>query len=268
MLRPSFLLLLALGLPSCATRADAGWADDLEQAITDRSPWFAPLPPGFPNGFAAPADDVRPGDELLYGIALDVGRTRRVWYLLLRVADVQVQQRVAMRATQAFEDRVRPVDAVDRRTQQRSDELVTRLREGGMVALATDTPVANIRVELFDDDGDSLGVAHSDVDAQQLREGLATACRAGHAQRDVMRGRVALGRDAEMLELDEQQHEDVLTVARGIEAGRGFFRILRSNPVTDSILRQVIALPSIAATMRPRMSMRSRTWPISAARRS
>lgn len=60
-----------------------------------------------------------------------------------------------------------------------------------------------------------------------------------------MRGRVALGRDAEMLELDDQQYDDVETAAQGVSACRRFFEILKSNPVTKSILFEVIALPTL-----------------------
>ena len=183
-------------------------------------------------------------DELLYGVCLDVGETRKLWYLQMRVLDVQVESCMNWRNHWDFEARVQP-DA-NRRAEIRKASLArTSDRQVDRGLPVTDMPLARIRVEAFDANGISLGSADSAATVRQLRAGLLPACEAGYAQRDVMRGRVALGRDAEMLELDGQQYDDVRAVGYGVSACRHFFRILQANPVTKNILFEVIALPTL-----------------------
>jgi hypothetical protein len=74
---------------------------------------------------------------------------------------------------------------------------------------------------------------------------LLPACRAGHRQRDVMRGRVEAGLQAPMLTLDDEAFDDVDTVCSGVEVCKDLFQILRANPVTRQILREVLELPSL-----------------------
>lgn len=244
---PYLHLIMALGLSGCAVEAEAGWADDLEDSIADRTAVFHSSQELLNHSFAPPGSEILAGDELLYGVCLDIGETRKTWYLKMRVLDVQTKRWMNYRQLWDFEAKVQPGAA--RRAALREAALAShaqqKTKQFDFDSLASEMQIARILVEAFDANGKSLGSAESETTVKQLSEGLVPACEAGYAHREVMRGRVALGRDADMLELDKQQYDDVKTVARGVSACRRFFKILQSNPVTKNILFEVIALPTL-----------------------
>ena len=242
--------MLACGLQGCATRAEPGWQQDLRRAVRDQSSLFDSTQTTQQRSLAKQRSGVHVGDELLYGICLHVGDTRKIWYLKLEVLDLVVRRRLSFRKALAFEARVQPGEA-QRAEQQasaraRQAEIDARVDELGFFqALASDVKMAHIRVTAFDANGKTLGTAESEETAELLTTGLLPACQAGFAQRDLMRDRVALGPEAPMLELDSMQLADVQAAAHGVIACESFFATLRSNPVTKSILYEVIALPSL-----------------------
>ncbi|MFT4516126.1 MAG: hypothetical protein ACI89X_001358 [Planctomycetota bacterium] len=241
------IVLGVLSLPGCAIEAEAGWADDLERSITDRSSVFRSHPTQIDHTFAPTSADIRAGDELLYGLCLDLGETRKVWYLQMRVLEVQARHFDNWRQQSDFEARVHP-SAAKRAEMHKASLAAREEREelgSNWSSFSSEEPVARILVEAFDADGTSLGSARSETTVRLLREGLIQACKAGYAQRELMRGRVALGRAAEMLELNSQQYDDVEIAGEGVAACRRIFEILQSNPVTKDILFEVIALPTV-----------------------
>jgi hypothetical protein len=241
------LVAIACGLQGCATHAELGWQDDLQQAIRDQSKLFdsANFPAEFrtDQSLAAQRDGLHAGDELLYGICLHVGDTRKTWYLKIQVLDLLEKRQPHGRSCPAFEVRVRPGKAqlAERR---KSSLAIWAALKSGEAELATETK-ARIRVTAIDANGKILSTAESEESSTFLTNGLLPACKSGFAQRDVMRGRVALGRSAPILELDRKAFADVQAAACGVAACQSFFRTLRSNPATKDILYEVIALPSL-----------------------
>ncbi len=236
-------------LGSCAIEAPRGWEAELEQKIVDRATDFPNVDKILPGGVASTERSVgvQQGDELLFGICLDADGERTIWYLDVRVLAVEARKWLEFRGVPDFESRVRPdPESFERmRAEERAWHDEMEAKGFDFMALASEVPIARIRVEAFDGNARSLGHAESDVSATLLERGLLDAFGAGYAQRDVMRGRVALGSDAEELELTLAAYEDVQTVGRGVAGCERFLSILRSNPVTKRILFQVIALPSL-----------------------
>lgn len=67
--------LSLLILPGCAIEMEKGWAEDLERSIADRSSLFQPSEALSHNSFAWGSVEMQAGDELLYGVCLDVNET-------------------------------------------------------------------------------------------------------------------------------------------------------------------------------------------------
>ena len=225
--------LLAIG---CAVELEPGWDDELSQHLVDRRELFAGGPEIL-TGFAELAsDDLRTGDEALFGVCLDIHGKQRIWYLHVRVLDVETKRWLWYRSVHPYETRLRHAPDPDERLPRSLDDL------------ASDMPVARIQVEVFDANGRSQGRASSELAVEQLMIGMRPACTAGYSQRELMRGRVALGEQAELLELDQltdEQRRDLDTVGSGIGVCEGFFQVLRTNPVTRDLLYEVIALPTL-----------------------
>jgi hypothetical protein len=148
-----------------------------------------------------------------------------------------------MRGIAPFEERVQPGE--ERRRQMEAAQEAFRTSNVDFDDLLVEMPIAKLVVEAFGESGASLGRADSEAIVARLRRGLLPACRAGHRQRDVMRGRVEAGLQAPMLTLDDGAFDDVRTVCIGVEACKDLFQILRSNPVTRQILREVLELPTL-----------------------
>jgi hypothetical protein len=238
-------LVMPLCLAGCSSGPQPGWEAVLEDAIEDRSGDFAhggQILAGF-DAIGA-ADDLAVGDTLLFGIRLDVGDRCRIWYLRIRVDGIETAERASWRRLQPFEKRVT--------TARRKREAEAALQRGqeGPAAVSFDdllvrTPGAWICVEAFDEMGTSLGVAVSEESVRRLRTGLWSACVAGHAQHDLMKGLASPEWQGEVREVDEAAYADIETVAEGVASCDSFFAILRTNPVMKQILYEVIALPSL-----------------------
>jgi hypothetical protein len=256
-IRSGLLLVFVVLSWGCAAQPAQGWEFELERQLEGRRDLFA----GGAKILRGRADldptgSLRVGDEALYGVCLDVGGSRRIWYLHLRVLEVKVRRWMLSRRTLPYESRLRAVPAVSRARLPKTPEKFVSLDD-----LLSDMRVAHIRAEVFDAEGRSHGAAASYIAAERLMNGLRPAARAGFAQQDLMRGRVALGRDAEIIRLGDltgEARRDLRTVTDGQAAIAGFFRVLKSNPATRDLLFQVVALPSLwsmITTLRIRASM-------------
>lgn len=238
--------LLCLLLVGCAVAPEHGWESALATAIEDRAADFA-AGAQILSGFDAVGPDagLQVGDTLLYGIRLDTGGAPRIWYLCVRIDAIRIQRWLEMRHLASFEERV----TTARRRQR--EAAASAARAAGtepaidLEDLFRDAPVAQLRIEAFDASGTSLGTAESEESLHRLRIGLWSACEAGHARADLLRRLAEPAADGEPIEVGEDEYADVVTVAEGVASCRSFFAILRHNPVTQSILREVIALPSL-----------------------
>jgi len=239
--------LLLAAAQGCAVQPELGWEASLERRMEDRTADFAHAPQILRDRDAvAPGADLIAGDEVLYGVCLDVHERRQIWYLRVVVLEVETKPWLYMREAQDFEARVHPDLARQRELREAAFEAEREMgRPRQLSDFARDLAIARIRVEAFDAAGVRLGSADSEEAVQRLRNGLFAACVAGHARRGIMGGRVAAGLDAPLLELDAAAYEDVQTVAEGVAACDGFFAILKTNPVTRKILFEVIALPTL-----------------------
>lgn len=220
----------------------------MQRAIVDRADRFA-ASPAILSGMA-PLDakgELVAGDELLFGVRLEVRERHTVWYLRFRVERVETQRRLEFRCVEDFEDRARP-DAKKR--QEIAEAAARSCNIRSMEELATDMAVAQISVEALDAQGRRLESAESGVIESTLRRGLVPACVAGHGLRDVMKGRVALGNAAPMIELSGADYDKMIVAATGVESCRRFFQLFQKNPVTRRILFEVVALPSIWSMLR------------------
>lgn len=234
--RATLLTALLLASGGCAVTAAAGWqaqlADEIGAAqgvVCDRSALVVP---------AADADPAV-GDRLVYDVRLDDGERTRVWRLDLEVAAVERARVVFWRGVQEFELRVQSPESQFREAAARLAAPVD------WDDLAEEQPVAHLLVTAFDAAGTEASRGESEVIVRRLREGLLPACRAGERQRGPMTGRVAAGRAAPMLTLDDAAYHDVGEVGKGVAACELFFDVLRQNPVTRQILFEVLALPSL-----------------------
>jgi hypothetical protein len=165
----------------------------------------------------------------------------------VKVESVAVQRVLDYRETQAFERRVQPAEEQRRRIESRNAAFRERFKgdKVDLEDLLQDLQVAGISVEAFDARGVSAGKAASSETVSRLRRGLLPACRAGHRQRELMRGRVEAGLEAPMPTVDDRAFADIATVADGVASCARLFRMLRENPVTRQILREVLELPSL-----------------------
>lgn len=236
---------VALGLQSCAVQAEPGWEGQLEQLVRPE------LLQGARGAVARlPADaDPAPGDRVELVITLDQAARTRTWRLAVTVDEVAMERAVDMRVVPDFELRVDPSPARQREIERRAAEHRARAPRDDLDDSshdwAHDAKVAGLTVEAFGADGTSLGRAESTEILRRLRTGLLPACRAGYRQREVMRGRVAAGRQAAALILDDQAYADVQLVGAGVAICESLFRILQANPVTRQILSEVLELPSL-----------------------
>ncbi|MCA8978312.1 MAG: hypothetical protein KDC98_26525 [Planctomycetes bacterium] len=186
------------------------------------------------------------GDELLFGVCLEDGSRKRIWYLHLRVVCREVRRGLDGRFPEDFEDRIRP----DPARQREIDAGMRPLPDGVSIwDLATDLEHVRIRVEAFDGNGRSLATAESLAFEKTLRDGLVEACAIGNRMQAKMAGRIAMGRDAPMLELPEREYDDARRVGAAAQSCRKLFDILKENPVTREILFEVIALPSLGSIL-------------------
>ncbi|MFO1077350.1 MAG: hypothetical protein U1E73_06440 [Planctomycetota bacterium] len=243
--------MLAFAAGGCAIEAPGGWEGALANTIRDDPDRFA-AGKHILAGIAPPVPDgeLAAGDEVLFGICLDVGARRTIWYLDVQVVAITNQRWLDLRSVPDFEDRVH----ADPERQRELDAAQARFRQTlgqrDLMDLAREEPVARIRVEAFDADGRSLDVGESEAIAWRLQRGLLPACTAGYRLRDVMRGRVALGRAAAPIELAGADYDAIKVVANGVASCELFFQILKQNPVTRRILYQVIALPTLWSMIR------------------
>ena len=246
------LAFVLANLSGCAAHAEPGWETELETRIVDRAPLFRAAPQILAGMDPVnPGEKISAGDQVLYGICLDVGEQRTIWYLNLRVLDVSPKRFLSFHMMQPFAGRVHPDPERQKEIREASLKAREEFRQGQKLYDHRRTiPVARIQVEAFDATGESLGSAESDATVEMLQAGLRPACAAGYAQREVMRGRVALGADAPMIEVDRNTFEDILKAAEGVTACDGFFSILKGNPVTRKILFEVIALPTLWSMIR------------------
>lgn len=236
------LLAGAVAMGACAAPAAPGWQASLRQRIGGPGSLRGDL-----RAIAAPAPEraVARGDVVTLGVALErAGGQDRAWRVEVAVDAVAEQHALVFRGIAPFEQRVQPGAERRRRIEAAGAAFRQRLADGDE-SLGGPTPVARIRVEAFGADGASLGVGDSEAFVSQLQRGLLPACRAGHRQRERMRGRVAMGLDAPMLTLEDAAYDDVQEVAAGVGACERFFGILRENPVMRDILWEVLALPSL-----------------------
>ncbi|MCU0866356.1 MAG: hypothetical protein MUC36_21440 [Planctomycetes bacterium] len=238
-------LSMTVLLGACAVAPALGWQADLERQIgSSLVRGDAEARPALPID----ADPV-PGDVVEFAILLQQGERTKKWRIAVTVDAVRTVRGFSRRAIPDFEDRVQPGEERRKRMQQAQADFMARHVE--LEDMFTDLRLARLRVEAFDADGKALGDVDTDADSHaevlvsQLRAGLLPACRAGHRQREVMRGRVALGKAAPMLTLADDAHDDVGEVARGVALCTDLFKILQSNPVTRQILREVLELPSL-----------------------
>ena len=240
--RRSALLPLLL-LAGCASALEPDWQAKLEHRLA------ADLARPDATAALAPPDDVDPiaGDRVRYEITLHDGPRTKTWQLALTVAEVATAHIAEWRTVPEFEQRV-VVEAPPRDERDAAEaafvpepvDLEQLLRESGR-----DVAVAALHVEAFAGDGTHLGTGESSVQVERLRRGLLPACRAGHRHRELMRGRVAAGKQAPLLTVDSATAADLETVAIGVDACASFFRLLQCNPVTRQILYEVLALPSL-----------------------
>jgi hypothetical protein len=241
---PRWSVWIAMLLCGCAIEPEPGWQAKLEQQIGGPDTL-----PGEQSALATPAalEDPAAGDGVVFAITLEQGERTRTWQLEVKVEEVAVHRALEFRDVQAFELRVQPGEA--RRRQIESSNAAFRKQliadDLDLWDLARETPVARIRVEAFDASGASAGKAESTAIVSQLRRGLLPAARAGHRQRELMRGRVEAGLEAPMLTVDDDAYDDIRAVADGVASCTLFFQILQENPVTRQILREVLQLPSL-----------------------
>lgn len=238
--------LLGLALLGCAGAPEHGWEASLETVIEDRSADFAAAAQLL-CGFDAVGDDaeLHVGDTLLYGVRLDTGTAPRIWYLRVRVAAIHTRRWLEMREVAPFEDRLTTAKIREREAAESAARASGAQPPFDLEDLYQDAPVARLQVEAFDAAGASLGEAESEESLHRLRIGLWSACAAGHARRDLLRRLAEPSADGARIEVGEDEHADVAAVADGIASCRSFFAILRQNPVTQGILYEVIALPSL-----------------------
>jgi len=240
--RRSALLPLLL-LAGCASALEPDWQARLGSRLA------VDLAPPDPTAVLAPPDDADPiaGDRVRYEIMLCDGARTKTWQLALTVAEVENVPIAEGRVVPEFEQRVvaewPPRDgrgAAEAAFAPEPVDLEQLLRAAGR-----DVEVAALHVETFAGDGAHLGTGESSVEVERLRRGLLPACRAGHRHRELMRGRVAAGKQAPVLTVDAATAADIETVAIGVDSCTTFFRMLQCNPVTRQILTEVLALPSL-----------------------
>lgn len=232
--------LATLLMAACTTvGADvAGWPERLRPRLEA----LAAAPPSAP---AAQSVALAEGDGVTFEIVLETGGHTRRWQLCVDYYGGEQRKSLAGHAVQPFELRVVP--GVARQLEMEAQQAAFREQDLDLEQLFAQiprTPHAFLRVEAHDATGSSVGVANSALPVQLLERGLLDACRAGHRQRHAMRGRVAAGRDAELLRLSDAGYDDVLTVGRGADTCMKFVRTLQLNPVTRDILFEVLRLPS------------------------
>jgi hypothetical protein len=248
---------LAVWLASCTVPPRTGWERDLRAQLCDVADRFA-NGAAILSGMAPPTADapLAPGDQLLFGVSLETGAGPRTWYLRLQVVALEVGDGIGGRRQTPFERRVRP-------SAERQRQLLEQSREVWQAFRAMDPakrwqlPCPRIRVDAFDAHAAPLATAESLVTLSTLKA-LQASCLAGFRQRATMRGRVALGDDAETLQLSDEDHDDVMCVAEGVGVCELLFRVLQRNPVTRDILYEVVALPtlwSIVTSMKVRMAL-------------
>jgi hypothetical protein len=232
-------LSMAVLLGACAVAPALGWQAELERQIGKS------LVRGDAEVRSAlPIDaDPAPGDRVEFEIVLQQGERTKAWQIAVTVEAVKNARGRDLREIPWFEDRVQPGEERRRRMQQAQADFLAK--HAAFEDLFTDLRLATLRVEAFGADGKGLGHADAEAIVPHLRRGLLSACRAGHRQREVMRGRVALGKAAPMLTLTEDAYDDVREVARGVALCTDLFKILQANPVTRQILREVLELPSL-----------------------
>lgn len=238
----------ALWLAACASppATPPAWS---EQAGRLRQLPAVATPDAAVGGLAAPVADghLASGDHLEFDIVLQRGGRLRSWRLSVEVTAVEARDVLDLRAHLPFEERVQPGAERRARIEAEQRAFVEHMRRGqaGIDELFAPRAVATLRVQAFDADGELVGTGESDALTTLLERGLVASCEAGFRQREPMRGRVAAGLDAPMLTLDDAGFDDVNVAATGFAACERFFRILQENPVTRSILLEVLALPSL-----------------------
>ena len=258
--RPWNVVLLVSALAAgCATVPRTGWEEGLHRAIADRTASFAAAD-GLLAGFAplAPDAPLAAGDQVLFGVCLEDGDERRIWYLRVRVVGVERRRWFDAREVHAFEQRVRRENPLGRGpdpggADRRAAFVERRIDLEGpfdLEDLFDDVDVAQIRVEAFDAAGRLVDAAESQAIEWRLRQGLLPACAAGDRLRNVMAGRVAAGLDAETIVLAGADHDAVHVVGDGVTSCERFLLMLRENPVTRGILEEVIELPSLWSILR------------------
>ena len=255
--RWSGLLLAVLVHASCSVPARTGWEAQLRGELVDVADRFD-VGAKILSGFAplSPEAMLSTGDELLFGVSLENGDRSRTWYLRLRVVALEIGHGLQGRQQTAFERRVKPHPERARRIHEEqlaAWQAFQQMEPGDFRKFEC----ARICVDAFDADAQPLASAETTVVLASLQD-IHAACLAGSRQQSRMRGRVALGDEADMLELDDNEHVDVMRVADGVGSCRLLFRLLQTNPVTRDIFYEVIALPtlwSIVSTMRIRAGM-------------
>lgn len=256
-LRSSCSLIVALVIAACSVPPRTGWEPELRSGLRDVEERFgkgSELLSGLAP--ATTSAKLTAGDELVFGVSLENGDRVKTWYLRLRVLGLELGDGLGGRRQTGFERRVKPSPERARQLLEQNEKVWAMIRrmdtEGGRKL-----ECVRICVDAFDADARPLESAETTVVLSSLRD-IYASCLAGHRQRHRMRGRVALGDDAEVLELDDAAYDDVMVVAQGVGSSELLFELLQSNPVTRDILFEVIALPtlwSIVSTMRIRASM-------------
>ena len=237
------LLPLLLLLAGCASALEPDWQAKLEHRLA------VDLARPDPTAVLAPPDDADPasGDRVRYEITLFDGGDTKTWQVALTVAGVTNAHIEEWRVVPDFEQRV--VAELPPRDEHHTAEAAFAPEPVELGPLRHEAgrgvAVAALHVEAFAGDGTHLGTGESSVQVERLRRGLLPACRAGHRHRELMRGRVAAGKQAPVLTVDAATAADLETVAIGVDFCASFFRILQCNPVTRQILTEVLALPSL-----------------------
>lgn len=241
-LRRCPLAAAALLLASCSAAPVGDWqrqlAQQLGRELSAAGAYAMPQP--------ADADPVV-GDSMHYAITLRDGEATKAWRLRIAVAGVERALVATWRAIPDFEQRVQLTEAsAPTRTSASAPVGVDALRfEQLRHQSERELTFADLGIEAFDAAGASLGGERSSLTLEQLRRGLLPACRAGHRQRDRIRGRVAAGKSAPSMVVDAATLADIRTVVLGVEDCRDFFTVRNANPVTRQILGEVLAMPSL-----------------------
>ena len=226
-------LLAALLLASCSAPPLTGWEPKLRDQLTDVAGRFEATPERV-HGLAVASTDaaLAAGDELLFGVLLEDGATQQIRYLRLHVLALERGHGLGGRRQTAFERRVRPQPEKARQIREQQaaawNAMHSQPREASLSLRC-----ARIRVDALHADGRMTHGAETTVVLAAL-EDMYDACLAGYRQRERMGGRVQLGDDADMLELDDEDYDDVVRVAAGVGSCELLFRLLQSNSVTLS----------------------------------